>query len=893
MRQYLAAKAAYPDALLFFRMGDFYELFFDDAVVASKALELTLTSRNKGAEDPIPMAGVPHHAGAAYVQRLLDQGFKVAICEQMADPSTVKGIVPREVVRVATPSIAYDDSAIDARKNLFLAALDVDAATGRVGIAALDFSTGELCACEAESEGAALSEIVRLDPREVLGGTGSSEILAAIRSALPRATVRDLEGATRDLAGALALLDEVLGKGEARKACASDLALVAAARCVGLAQECEPGRKLPLSRLVPYELGDTLVLDDAAQRHLELVRTMDGESARGAGSLLSQIDLTRTSPGARLLRRRLLAPRTDVTEIRRRLDGVELFVTQPGLRAEIRARLDRVADIERLAVKLAVDRIGPRELLALRTSLAELPRIDDALAGCPDPSVREALGLFDPAAGKTKKKLSPFIDRAEDICALLNRAIVDDPPVRSSDGGVFRDGYDVELDEARTLTRDGQRLIVELEARLREGAQIPSLKLRFTRVFGWYIEVTRTHLAKAPREWRRKQTIATGERFTCDELDTLADKLAHAEDRLASREGELFTDLVKQLAAHSERLRSVAARLATLDVASALAELAHRDDYTRPEVDDSCELVLEDARHPVVERLAAAGRFVPNDVVLDATVDAPADRSRLWIVTGPNMAGKSTFMRQVALAVVLAQTGSFVPARRAKIGVVDRVLTRVGASDNLARGESTFMVEMKETANILRRATRRSLVVLDEIGRGTSTYDGLSIAWAVAEHLHDVVGCRALFATHYHELTDLTASCAGAENHSVSAREHAGNIVFFHKVQRGAASQSYGVACARLAGLPEPVLARARAILGSLEGGASSPAGAGKPARGRRAPQLDLFGSAGADPAANDRSGAAPASPALDMLRALDLDRMTPLEALTTLAKLKGLAEPT
>ncbi|MDB5212247.1 MAG: mismatch repair protein MutS [Myxococcaceae bacterium] len=893
MRQYLAAKAAHPDALLFFRMGDFYELFFDDAVVAAKALDLTLTSRNKGSPDPIPMAGVPHHAGAAYVQRLLDQGFKVAICEQMADPATVKGIVPREVVRVATPAIAYDDSAVDARKNLFMAALDVDGATGRVGIAALDFSTGELCACEADGLEAALSEIVRLDPREVLGGVGTTDLVESVRASLPRAAVRELAGATRDLAGAIAMLDGVLGKGEARKACSSDLALIAAARCVALAQECEPGRKLPLSRLVPYELGDTLVLDDAAQRHLELVRTMDGESGRGTGSLLAQIDMTRTSSGARLLRRRLLSPRTDVAEIRRRLDGVELFVTQPGLRAEIRARLDKVADIERLAVKLAVDRIGPRELLALRTSLAELPGIDDALAACRDPGVREALGAS-PARdrGAKAKDEGAFIDRAVDLHALLESAIVDDPPIRASEGGVFRDGFDAELDEARTLTRDGQRLIVELEGRLREEAQIPSLKLRYTRVFGWYVEVTRTHLAKAPKAWRRKQTIATGERFTCDELDTLADKLAHAEDRLSSREGELFVDLVKKLAVHSERLRAVASRLASLDVSSALAELAHRDDYTRPDVDDSFELILEDARHPVVERLAAAGRFVPNDLVLDAMAEASADRSRLWIVTGPNMAGKSTFMRQVALAVVLAQTGSFVPARRAKIGVVDRVLTRVGASDNLARGESTFMVEMKETANILRRATRRSLVVLDEIGRGTSTYDGLSIAWAVAEHLHDVVGCRALFATHYHELTDLTASCASAENHSVSAREHEGSIVFFHKVQRGAASRSYGVACARLAGLPEPVLARARAILGSLERGAASPAGEGKreTQRGRRVPQLDLFGSGGTGAAANDGTSAGPASAAVEMLRALDLDRMTPLEALTTLAKLKGLA---
>jgi len=389
-----------------------------------------------------------------------------------------------------------------------------------------------------------------------------------------------------------------------------------------------------------------------------------------------------------------------------------------------------------------------------------------------------------------------------------------------------------------------------------------------------------------PKAWRRKQTIATGERFTCDELDALADKLAHAEERLSSRETELWTALVKDLAVHDERLRAVANRLASIDVASALAEVAHRDDYTRPEVDDSLALELVDARHPVVERLAAAGRFVPNDVELDAAPDSPADRARLWIVTGPNMAGKSTFMRQVALAVVLAHAGSFVPARKARIGIVDRVLTRVGASDNLARGESTFMVEMKETANIVKRATRRSLVVLDEIGRGTSTYDGLSIAWAVAEHLHDVVGCRALFATHYHELTELAESAARAENFSVSAREHAGTIVFFHKVQRGAASRSYGVACARLAGLPENVLARAKAILEGLETTASLPTGGTSRAATKRKnkDQLGLFA------AAKKSEPQLPVSdPALDMLRALDINRLTPLEALTTLAKLKGL----
>jgi DNA mismatch repair protein MutS len=427
--------------------------------------------------------------------------------------------------------------------------------------------------------------------------------------------------------------------------------------------------------------------------------------------------------------------------------------------------------------------------------------------------------------------------------------------------------------------RGGQRLIVELEARLREGSGIATLKLRYTRVFGWYIEVTRAHVDKAPATWRRKQTVATGERFTCDDLDALADKVAHAEDRAAAREGELFAGLVRGAARDQERLRAIAARLAEWDVAAALAEVAHRDDWARPDIDDSLELVLEDARHPVVEKLASAGRYVPNDISLGAGPGRP----RMWLVTGPNMAGKSTLMRQTALCVILAQMGAFVPARRARVGVVDRVLTRVGASDNLSRGESTFMVEMKETANVLRRATNRSLVVLDEIGRGTSTYDGLSIAWAVAEHLHDVIGCRALFATHYHELTELAQTRPRCENWSVTAREHQGDVVFLHKLQRGAASRSYGVACARLAGIPEPVLARARAILSDLEKGAALPGGAHASLRGRTRAgrtQLDLFG------------GGAPGEPpeenvALQTLRNIDVDRLTPLEALQLIASLK------
>jgi DNA mismatch repair protein MutS len=545
------------------------------------------------------------------------------------------------------------------------------------------------------------------------------------------------------------------------------------------------------------------------------------------------------------------------------------------VRGALRARLGEVADLERLAVKLVFDRASPRDLLALRRSLAELPEMVRTLDGCPDPSARGALGV---AQGEA------WIDPCDDVPALLAQALADDPPARASDGNVIREGFDAQLDEARALAQGGQRLIVELETRLREASKIPSLKLRFTRVFGWYIEVTRAHLEKAPSAWRRKQTIATGERFTCDELDGLADKLAHAEDRASSREADLFATLVRDLAANAPRLRAASARLAEWDVSSGLAEVAHRDDYARPEVDDSLELFVEDGRHPVVERLAAAGRFVPNDVHLSA--EPTHEAKRLWLVTGPNMAGKSTLMRQVALIAILAQMGSFVPARRARLGVVDRVLTRVGASDNLSRGESTFMVEMKETANVLRRATRRSLVVLDEIGRGTSTYDGLAIAWAVAEHLHDVVGCRAMFATHYHELTELAATHPGCENWSVSAREHAGDVVFLHRLQRGAASRSYGVACARLAGLPELVLARARALLADLERGSFAAAGGPRrprtPAVAEPAPQLDLFGvPAALDPKSRE---------ALDLLRAVDVDRLTPLEALQLVDKLRKLA---
>jgi DNA mismatch repair protein MutS len=850
-------------------MGDFYELFYEDAVVAARALDLTLTARNKGAAEEVPMAGVPYHAASGYVQKLLEQGFSVAICEQMADPSKVKGLVPRQVVRVVSPGIAYDDAGLDARQNHYLAAVErAPGESASLGVAALDLSTGELLACEAEDVDGAVAELVRLDPREVLIGPGAAAVAAPFANARPNAVLRSL---SESLSDPDALLDAQIGAGEARASGASLAARAAAARCMVTASACEAGRPLPVARLVAYAPGEALLLDEATQAHLELVRSVEGTER---GSLLALIDLTRTSPGARLLRRRLLAPLSGVAEIRRRHDAVELFVRHPGLRRELREGLAGALDLERLAVKLALDRALPRDLAALRRSLGVLPTLAGALDRCPEPSAREALGV---GAGE------PWIDLCDDLRDRLERGLADDPPARATDGGVIRDGFDSALDQARDLMKSGQRLIVELEARLRESSGISSLKLRFTRVFGWYIEVTRSQLDKAPSTWRRKQTVAGGERFTCEELDVLADKLAHAEERAAVREADLLVGLARDLSAGQARLRAASARMAEWDVASTLADVAHRDDWTRPEIDDSLALVLQDSRHPVVEKLAAAGRFVPNDVALDAGTEHP-EHPRFWLVTGPNMAGKSTLIRQTALCVILAQMGAFVPASRAHIGVVDRVLTRVGASDNLSRGESTFMVEMKETAHVLRRATQRSLVVLDEIGRGTSTYDGLAIAWAVAEYLHDVVACRAMFATHYYELTELASARAGTcENWSVSAREHEGDLVFLHKLQTGAASRSYGVACARLAGLPEMVLARARALLTDLEGG-RSPAGGGSSGLRARSlagrPQLGLFDPALPPPAPH---------PVLETLRSVDVDRMTPLDALKLVSDLKKL----
>jgi DNA mismatch repair protein MutS len=848
MLQFARAKEQYPDALLFFRMGDFYELFHDDAVVAARALDLVLTSRQKteGGED-IPMCGVPHHAATGYLARLLEKGFKVAICEQMADPKTVKGIVPREVVRVVTPGLSLDEDTLDARADNLLGVLVSSA--GAAALASLELTRAALAVCVLRSPADLLGELVRLDLREVLV-VGDRDVRVAVEKALPRARVVEASA----VADPLGRVRELLGDAEAARADAlGELARQAVAVALGAARDSQPRATIGIRTIASYDPTAFLGLDEAAVRNLEIVRTLSGDRE---GSLLALIDETCTSMGARMLRRRLLSPLADVAAIRRRHDAVESLVLDPPLRRSVRESLAKISDLERLATRAELDVATPRDLAALCSGL----RAADELG---------ALGTDGDAPATLRAT-----DTVADLCEDLERALVDAPPHVATQGGLIRDGVDARIDELRKLATSSKDVLLALESRERAASGIAGLEVRFNRVFGYYFEITRTHLAKVPKHFRRKQTIATGERFTTDELDDLAEKILGAEDRVRSLEQAVFEELRRRAGANAGRVRALGGVIADLDVHAALAELAQKRGYVRPVVDDSLSIELDDSRHPIVEVLAPAGTIVPNDVRVDA------EGERLLVITGPNMAGKSTVMRQTALAVILAQAGSFVPAAQARIGLVDRVFTRVGASDNLGRGQSTFMVEMRETATLCAGATRRSLVLLDEIGRGTSTFDGLAIAWAVAEHLDGVIACRALFATHYHELCALEAMREGrVANYNVAAREQPGkdgapsDVVFLHRLVRGASKSSYGVAVARLAGLPEGVLARARQVLADLERG-------GVEAR-RMHDQLDLFGGGSVERTR---------SPIEEALAGIDLDRLTPLEALNLVAKLRDMA---
>ncbi len=867
MRQYLDVKSRYPDAIVLFRLGDFYEMFYDDAVYAARVLDLTLTTRDKGKEDPVPMCGVPHHAVRAYLGKLTDLGHRVALCEQLEDPKVARGIVKRDVVRVITPGVVLDEESLDPRAPSYVAAAVGDA-RGGYGFAFLDVTTGEFRATEAPSAEVLLEEIGRVAPRELVLGRSDAdralgELLRPGFPRLPRAAVDDGDPAVELRRAFGAAFDATILQRLPRAA-------AAAAAVLRYARATQPGAELPLVGLQIYARTDTLIIDEQARAHLELVESL--QDRRRAGSLIDLLDETRTAMGGRLLRRWLLFPSVDLAAIRRRHDAVERLVGAHAARDRARKQLDGIADIERLVGRARLGVATPRDLAVLGRSLAALPALAEALAEAHAGEIGGSL------AGEPDllRLGDDGDDLAAELAAELTRVLRPDAPALTKDGGYVNPGVSAELDELVDIASGGRSRIAAIEARERERTGIPSLKIKFNNVFGYYIEVTRSNLGAVPADYRRKQTVANAERFVTTELAEFEATVLSADERRIAMELALFTALRARVAGQAERLLALGARVAAADTLAALAEVAHRNGYCRPLVDEGGVIDLVDARHPVVERLAAAGSFVPNDVRLDPAAE------QILIVSGPNMAGKSTLMRQVALAVIQAQMGGFVAARAARIGLCDRIFTRVGAGDNLARGESTFMVEMRETAQILRHATARSLIVLDEIGRGTSTYDGVSIAWAVAEQIHDQIGAKTLFATHYHELAALAAQHPRVRNVSVAAREWKGEVVFLRKLQAGGTSRSFGVEVAKLAGLPPAVIARARAILRTLEAPGVVAADLPRPvvpgAAEAGVGQLGLFApSTGPAPAPAPEEEAV--TEILDRLRAVDPDELSPRAA--------------
>ena len=907
MRQYLEVKAQYPDAIVFFRLGDFYEMFYEDAVYASRVLSLTQTTRDKGKENPVPMCGVPHHAARGYIARLTELGHRVAICEQLEDPKLVKGLVKRGVVRIITPGVILDEESLEPRAPNYVAAVAGDSRDG-FGLAFIDVSTGDFRATEAATTEGLLDELARVDPRELLLPRGHSrvgsppalpaadhrgrawepsqgshfnDLVTLVRRAYPRLAQTPIS--IDDEPDPLSALADGLGPGLDRDALArAPQASLAASRVLRYVRATQLSAPLPVVRLELFRRDDFLVIDEQARSHLELIETM--MERKRQGSLLDTLDVTATAMGGRLLRRWLLFPLLDIARIRRRHDAVERLVEKQSAREASRKILSELGDIERLVSRARLGVASPRDLVALGRSLQQLPDLAAALQQASDPMA----ALAEASTGTDLLDLGQ--DLAQDIADRIVATLEDNAPAITKDGGFIRSGVSAELDEFRAIASGGRDQILAIEARERERTGIASLKVKYNSVFGYYIEITRTHLANVPADYTRKQTVANAERFVTAELADYEAKILGADERRVALEINLFSSLRDQVGAAAARVLALAGRVAAADVVAALAEQAHRHGFCRPVVDDSEVLELWDSRHPVVERLAATGGFVPNDLRLDT------ERDQILIVTGPNMAGKSTLIRQAALSVILAQAGSFVPARAARIGLCDRVFTRVGAGDNLARGESTFLLEMRETAHILRHATRKSLIILDEIGRGTSTYDGVSIAWAVAEHLHDVVGARTLFATHYHELCDLCDSHPRVHNFSVAAREWKGEVVFLRKLTPGGTSRSFGVEVAKLAGLPPAVVGRARAILERLQLDSSSPRRPDEPhpalpGQGE-APQLGLFEPRGHKPGAGP-SVAVPDADAgaerevVAALRAADLDGLSPRAAWDLLAELR------
>ncbi|HRQ77049.1 MAG TPA: DNA mismatch repair protein MutS [Gemmatimonadaceae bacterium] len=878
MAQYREIKARHPDAILFFRMGDFYEMFFDDAEVAARVLGLTLTSRNNGGAAEVPLAGIPVKAANEYLRRFVAQGFRVAICEQVEDPKLAKGIVKREVIETITPGAAFSDDLLDSARNNFLCAVvlragatenaavrgGASAPTGvrgdgvAVGIAAADLSTGEfrlVTTTRADAD----AVLARLAPREVVVPATDGAADDALETLLGPLQVLVTARAAWEFdheraADALAQQFAVASLEGFGIAAADAPALGAAGALLRYLREVQPSGLPHLARPVVERPGGVMPLDEMTRRNLELVESLRG-GEETAGTLLSVLDRTQTPMGARLLRQWILAPLTDVNGVTARLDAVESLHAEGTARAALREALDGVRDVERLAGKSAAQRATPREVRALGDSLARLP---DVLA-----ALRRTSG-----AGV----LSGIVEGWDDAAALATRirgTLVERPPLSFGEGETIAPGVDADLDDLREVATGGKDAIAALQAEERARTGIGSLKVGYNRVFGYYIEVTNAHRDSVPAEYQRRQTLTGAERYVTPALKEFEEKVLGATERIEAIERRVFEALRAEAGRAVAQLQAIAARVATLDVLAALAEVAAREGYVRPSVDDEAVLEIVAGRHPVVERMMPRDQFIPNDVTL-------APDARMIILTGPNMAGKSTILRQVGLLVLMAQMGSFVAARSARVGLCDRVFTRVGASDNLVRGQSTFMVEMSETSAILHSATARSLVLLDEIGRGTATWDGLSIAWAVSEHLHERTRCKTIFATHYHELTQLADEFVSVRNYNVAVEEAGERILFLHRLRPGGADRSYGIEVGRLAGLPAPVIARARALLKVLEGEQLVPAlaaGARRPTPSVPGDQLALF---------------AVPHPLVERLREVDPNGLTPLQALALLAELSA-----
>jgi DNA mismatch repair protein MutS len=896
MRQYAAIKKEHPSALLFFRLGDFYELFFDDAVLAAKELQITLTSRNKEKGIAIPMCGVPHHAAEGYISKLIRKGFKVAICEQVEDPRLAKKLVRREVTRVVTPGTAADSS-LSSEENNFLAAI---AQTGeRVGFAALDLSTGEFRATEFQGEDAAKriqEEIQQLRPKEVLyassaplferrkprhepcgdgsgtrpgrptGGSGYAETPLDDWIFAPDHSIPLLENHF----GVLSLE----GFGLSGKPAAA----AAAGAILYYVRSTQRGALSHVDRIGFYERQTCLVLDAVTVRNLELIEPLFAGADAGV-TLFRSIDATVTPMGKRLLRSWLLRPSIDLAEINARLDAVEAQVKETVAREELRRALDGILDLERLLSRVTLETANPRDVLALAASLAKLPAVRKTLKHFGDNDVRvvaadsaaQAMPVA-PADEKSHGRLSTLhssVDELTDLRQRIESTIIPEPPISLSDGGVIQVGADKELDQLRDLSRNSKQFLAQIEQRERQRTGIASLKVKFNSIFGYYLEISRANSHLAPPDYERKQTLVNAERFTTPELKEYESKILDAQEKIVDIERRLFAELRSAIAGEARRIRQTALALAEIDVLASLAQIAALRNYCRPRFDDSADIEIVAGRHPVIEQLelGSGDRFVPNDLFLNSTTNA------IMVLTGPNMGGKSTYLRQAALMVIMAQAGSFVPARSARLGLVDRVFTRIGASDNLARGRSTFMIEMTETAAILHTATPSSLILLDEVGRGTATYDGLAIAWAAVEYIHARTRAKTLFATHYFELTELAEQLSGVKNYHVTVKETGGGIAFLRKVAPGAADRSYGIEVAKLAGLPHEVIVRAREVLAEHENAERQLMGHLSPGSVPPAAQLTIF---------------TPLSqPVLDKLREVDLNSLTPLEALNLLAQLK------